>query len=263
MSANTFQFDMTDSFPHLASAPIAEAVIHWRSRAGHWRPVDELKEILAQKLPDYPHPKSQQSLELEAQVDPYGVSSTRVRQDVAHGLRLVSADKLYIVQFTRDGVVFSRLAPYDTWDGFSTRGRKVWDLFQEIAEPSQVERLGVRFINRIPVGTPGEVGEYLKNPPEFLETASLPIESFLYQSRHSVPGQPFEINIIRTIQPPTPQQANEYGLIVDIDVGTTSPLANDEAVLEEKLEQMHQLKNQVFFKLMSQSAIESFQKGTS
>jgi len=256
-----FQLDVVEEFPHLPAAPIVEAVIHWQARAGKWPNAEELRKRLSERLPDYPECNPQQQLELEARVAANG-SSTQIRRDTWHGFRLTSTDKLYIVQFTRDGIVFSRLTPYETWDAFLSKGWQLWQTFLELAEPTEVQRLGVRFINRIAQAQLGDVRQQLSNPPECLESIGLPTGSFLYQSLHEVPGQPFVVNVIRTVQLPTPQQSTEFGLIVDIDVGTTHALACDESVLRDHLSQMHWLKNKVFFNLLSKDAIERFKKGT-
>lgn len=257
----SFDLDPVQTFPHLPAAPIVEAVIHWQARAGKWQTSDELKALLASRLPDYPDCQAQQQLSLAAKI---GVdsSSTHVRRDTSHGFRLTSDNKRYIAQFTRDGIVFSRLAPYEYWDAFAAEGWRVWRLFLDLAEPLEVQRLGVRFINRIALNQLSAVSQYLVNPPECLDSIGLPTVEFLYQSRHEVPGHPYSINVVRTIQPPTPQQNEQFGLVVDVDVGTTQKLPCDDTVLKQHLMQMHWLKNKAFFSLLTACAIADFKKET-
>jgi len=133
------------------------------------------------------------------------------------GLRLTSADRKYMVQFIRDGAIFSRLRPYESWDVFSEEGRRLWKIFVELSEPSEIQRLGVRFINRIaPIELTKVVNNWAK-PPRFLEPLGLPMSGFLFQSTHDVPGHPFKINVVQTIQPPGPLQSDGFALIFDID----------------------------------------------
>jgi len=255
-----FQFDISEKFPHLRAAPIVEAVIQWQARATHWQNEDDLRSQLSEVLPEYPECRPQQLLELHAESGSDG-SETRIRREKWHGFRLVSQDKLSIVQFTRDGIAFSRLTPYENWEVFVAEAWRLWRIFVDEAKPSELQRLGVRFINRILLKRAEDLQAILSSPPECLEAVGLPTVGFLYQSRHSVPGTTMEINVVRTIQPPAPDRMEGHGLILDIDVGTSQPQACDDAILQEQLEAMHWLKNKVFFNLVTQDAIGRFEKG--
>jgi uncharacterized protein (TIGR04255 family) len=254
-----FKLDVSKSFPHLPGAPIVEAIIHWMARAGKPLSQEELRKQLAERLSGYPDCQPQQWLELEAQFVPDG-SSTQVRRDSWHGFRMTSADKLHIVQFTRHGLVFSRLTPYENWDVFAEEAQRVWRIYVELAEPSEVQRLGVRFVNRILPVDLADIDQYLSSPPKCLEPLGMPPKGFLYQSMHDVPGHPFQVNVVQTIQPPTPPISDDFGLILDIDVFTTQAFAPADEIVRDYLPKMRCLKNEAFFSLMSKKAIKSFTK---
>jgi uncharacterized protein (TIGR04255 family) len=258
---NGIPLDTTEPFPHLAAAPIVEAVIHWRARAGNWPDVRQLRQALTERFPDYPEYRRQHLLEEEGEINADG-SATQVVRTTWHGFRLVSNDKLHVVQFTRDGIVFSRLTPYEHWDAFVAEGWRFWRAFMELTAPPEVQRLGVRFINRIALAKPDDVEHYLTSPPECLKVIGLPTAGFLYQSRHSVPGHAFEVTVVRTVQPPGPPEHDEFGMIIDIDAGTTQALSCDDATLGEQLSFMHWLKNKVFFSLLLPDVIERFKGKT-
>lgn len=253
--------DGTDDFPHLPSAPIVEAVIHWQARATRvWKPEDLQKE-LSKRLPTYPECRPQRAIQLEAQVESDG-SATQIRRESWHGFRLASADKLHIAQFNRDGLVFSRLPPYEDWQRFAAEGQRLWNIYVEVMAPSEVQRLGVRFINRILLPKIGDVSKFLVQPPRGQKSLQYPTNGFLYQSTHEVPDQPFQINIIEAIQPDVSGHGGGCGLIIDIDVFTTEPILTQDTALEAALPKMHALKNKVFFGLLKKKAIKSFEKGT-
>lgn len=252
------QIDLSEEFPHLAAAPIVEAVIHWRARAGRGLPPEELRRQLLQKLPDYPDCRTQHQWEFEAQLT--GGSISQNQRHTWQGLRLTSADKLHIVQFTPDGLAFSRLTPYDKWSGFAVEAGRLWKVYVELAEPAEVQRLGVRFINRIGLNEITEVRRYLAKAPKCLEPLGLPASQFLYQSLHEVPGHPFQVNMIQTVQPPAPPRTGEWGLILDIDVGTTQALPCDDDVIQKQLAQMRWLKNKAFFSLLTKNAVTLLQE---
>lgn len=250
-----FRLDLTESFPHLEHAPIVEAVIEWKTRAEKpWDPA-RLRGELATRFPEYPDSKPQQQFHVEARLE-NGDVATQVHRDRLRGLRLTSEDGLQIVQFTRGGVVFSRLRPYEDWDRFSAEAFRFWNAFQELAGSSEVQRLGVRFINRVDL-QPGEsVGAYLQRPPQCLEPLGLDADEFLYQSTHSVPGFPYKITVNQTIQPPA-QAAAGPGLIVDVDVSTTCPL-QPETEIDPNLTRMRWLKDKAFFSLFTEAALSRF-----
>lgn len=255
-----FVIDLTKPFPHLPAAPIIEAVIHWQARGTkEWDP-DKLRDELKIRLPDYPKADLQHRLEVvfEARVDDTETPATTSHRKSLHGVRLESPTKKYIAQFSPDGLVFSHLEPYEEWALFSKEARRLWNVFVEIAAPSEIQRLGVRFINRISSAAFANLGEFLNEPPSFL--SELPMSSFLYQSSFNVPGHALGINIVKTMQATIAGTPAEPGLIIDIDVFASKPLLCEDRILDDYLPKMQWVKNWVFFKLLTPKAIETFKR---
>lgn len=67
-----------------------------------------------------------------------------------------SSDSSRVVEARTDGLAFSRLAPYDSWESFTTETRRIWDIYVAIIGPVQLTGFFVRYINviRIPLGRP-------------------------------------------------------------------------------------------------------------
>ena len=65
--------------------------------------------------------------------------------------------------------------------------------------------------------------------------------------------------MIQTSQPPTPPE-NAPGLIVDIDVFTTTTTELDDAVIDERLGEMRWLKNKAFYAVLENQMIERFKE---
>lgn len=156
-------------------------------------------------------------------------------------------------------MLFSRLKPYETWEAFSSEAMRVWEVFAAIAQPAEIERLGVRFINHIAPIAFDDLPKYLKVPPKPLRELGLPTTSFLWQSRHEVPAHPLQVNVIQTIQPVAGLLAKELGLILDIEVTSSQPLAVAEQLVSEYLAKMQWLKDKAFFTLLKERAIKRFQ----
>lgn len=250
-----FKIDLANPFPHLSSAPTVEAVIHWQARATKtWLP-DELKAILATQLPGYPNADLQHQHEFAVEV-PAGESDSPLKrhQKSWQGFRLTHLTEPFVAQFTRNGLAFSRLSPYQQWESFSVEALRLWGVFLEIAAPEEIQRLGVRFINRIAKADFDNLDEYLNEVPSF--STRLPLNGFMYQSRFDVPGEYLGINVVKTMQPENSELA---GLIIDIDVFTRRPLSCDDRIMNDYLQKMRWLKNLVFFELLTPQTIKSFE----
>ncbi|QDV42510.1 hypothetical protein Enr13x_23580 [Stieleria neptunia] len=245
MNQTPFKIDFNENFDHLPGAPIAEAVIHWRAHPEVKLEAAALLSELTQRLPDYPDPKQQQELHVGAEVSPDRASVQQ--HHIWHGFQLQSSDKRYIAQFTRTGLAVSRLAPYEDWAKFRDEALRLWNVYRDIARPPEVQRLGVRYINVIRLDTMDEIGQVLESPPTPPRAMGLPISGFVYQTRFEIPGYAYEMNVVQTIQPPSTETEDKFGLILDVDVFTTKPFVDDEKTLEQKLREMRWIKNKTFF----------------
>ncbi len=251
--------DTDEKFPHLTKAPIVEAVIEVSAQAE--QPWDEplITEQLKARLPDYPNVQSQREFRHEVKVE-LGQKAEGAIQDLGwKGLRFESADKLQVAQFNRDGFLFSRLQPYDSWEQICSEGLRLWQIYIDLANPAEIHRLGLRFINRMILSQGDEqLEDFLQVLPQQPRGLDLPLAGFFYHDTLGVPGSPYAINIRRTIQPPDKPTDKEIGLILDIDVFTSQPFEVKSGVVERYLAEMRWLKNKVFYGSISPKAMEKF-----
>lgn len=254
--------NIDEEFEHLPRAPIAEAVIDIRTRPAVVLEEGVLKPQLEAKLSGYQFLDSQREIAIQHQVHPVGDAppSSVIRDLGWKGLRFQSPNKKHIVQFNRDGFVFSRLEPYETWQKLHDEGMRLWKDYVELAQPIEVHRIGLRYINRIQL-PPNELRfeNYLEPAPVPPKGLDLPFHSFLHQDTLGVPGHSYAMNVIRTIQPPRAQGTTGFGLILDIDVFTTQGFELVAATLERRLLEMRWLKNKVFFGSVTPTARTLFQ----
>ncbi|MBW4661837.1 MAG: TIGR04255 family protein [Drouetiella hepatica Uher 2000/2452] len=252
-----FSLNLNEEFPRLKAAPSIEAVIHWQAHAGKKLESEALKAELTQRLPDYPILQPQQDVQIGAVGAPDGSSEVFQRIQWS-GFRLQDEQNRHVAQFTLNGVAFSRLEPYEEWISFQTEAFRFWHIFLELAEPTVIQRLGVRYINRIPLDNGEQPSLYLNTVPPAPSGLELPTESFFHQDTYRVPGYPYHINWVRTIQPEGTDPANGRALIVDIDVFTTELLQLDQDTLIQQLKEMRWLKNKVFFSCITDTALARF-----
>ena len=252
-----FSIDLSETFPRLTAAPSIEAVIHWQTHAGKQLEPAALKDALTQQLPDYPICQSQQDIQISAVGSPDG-SSEFLQRTQWNGFRLQDEQGRHVAQFTLGGVIFSRLEPYESWDTFKAEAIRFWDLFVALAEPTVIQSLGVRYINRILLADGEQPSTFLKAVPYTLPGVGVSPESFFYKDTYRVPGYPYSIHWTKTIQPEGASPIDQRALIIDIDVFTTELLQLDHSTLAQSLQEMRWLKNKVFFGCITDTALERF-----
>ena len=252
------KINLEEVFQHLPNAPLVEAVIDIRARATTTFNEDSLRPKIETALTGYHFLNSHQELQHEIRVES-GQASSQVSFDWK-GLRFQSDDKKHIAQFNRDGFVFSQLEPYQDWQQLHDEAIKLWPFYLELAQPLAIDRLGLRFINRLqlPIGE-FQLEDYLKSAPQPPQGLDLPFTSFMHQDTLIVPGKPYVINIVKAIQPPAVDEPSSVALILDIDVVATQGYELDKgAALSRHLIEMRWLKNKVFFGSLTDKALSSF-----
>ncbi|MHB1157974.1 MAG: TIGR04255 family protein [Phycisphaerales bacterium] len=248
---------LSDEFPHLSHAPIVEAVIQIQARAETMGEPSEWKTRLQDALPEYPNVKTVNSLAVMWRLDMANKESPKPPQSEQTwmGLRLETGDSRHIAQFTRDFFSFSRLTPYEDWGKFIHEAMRLWSIHRELAGPTEIQRIGVRCINRLEVPSVGpQISEYFSGlaaaPSKF------PTVNFLYQNQLAIPGHPYGVTLIRTIQPQSSPDATTIGLLLDIDVFCSTPFAPNPDIMDKRLAEMRWIKNHVFFDSVTDKALE-------
>lgn len=258
MTKNGFTIDLTEEFEHLSNAPIVEAVIHWRAHPQVKLEPEELLPRLKERLPDYPDPQQQQEVHMGGEIGPDGASVQQ--KQIWHGFRLQSEDKKCVAQFTRNGLVFSRLKPYESWPKFEEESLRLWEIYRDIAQPPEIQRLGVRYINILRLTQLDELGKILVSPPALPNAMELPLTAFMHQTRFAFPGHEYELNVIQTVQPPSPVTGKDLGLILDLGVFTTDSVLDGKESLEKRMTEMRWIKNKAFFSFLTKNAIDELRE---
>ncbi len=252
-----FEIDVSETFPHLAAAPIAEAVIHWIAKPEKLFSAEQISGDLEKDLrkdfgSDYPHYTALRAILFAAKLEESG--ATQSQSNKWRGFKIESEDRLSVIQFLQDGFAFSRLQPYTSWETFSAEALRLWKLYRDRTNVAEIQRLGVRFINRITLRDIPDASRFLKQTPQILGSLELNPTGFLFVVEYDIPNQPLHVTIAQTTSPPAPNEDGP-GLIVDIDVSTTNPFQADKMFENGYLEKMHWLKNKAFFTIITEEAV--------
>lgn len=244
------------SFPHLRKPPITEAVIEIRGTLG----VEWEEELVISRLQvlqtDYPARQSIQGFQGHWQMTQGSEPKMETKELGLRGVRLQSVDGLNVAMFTADLFSMSRLNSYQTWETLVSETLRLWKLYRDIVQQNRINRLGVRFINRVPLeGKRVEIQSYFRGFQGAVPGHDPDRLGFLYQDLISTPADNLRANIIKTVQPGSPADPRP-ALILDIDVFDDGGFASDEALLKTKLDKIHYWKNWIFFNTVTKSLVE-------
>ena len=165
MTSEPFIINVNENFPHLNNAPIVEAVVAINAIAlREWEPVLICGEVKKAVSPGYPNISEQRQFQGQVSFGKEAEPKSSVTYLGCSGLRAIANDGKYIAQFNKDSFVFSRLTPYEDWNKFLSEAFRLWNIHREIIRPSLIQRIGVRFINRIEFRD--QLKEYLVKIPK-------------------------------------------------------------------------------------------------
>lgn len=190
--------------------PIVEAAI-----SVGYPPVDvarlpEMRDFAAALKSEYPHqsPRLQHQAQLQ-----FGQTVGYTSSQHEDGVICASEDRRRFAQFSLTAVIFSRLAPYGSWEDFEHQARPLWERFYE-AFSVQPSSLAVRYINRIEIPTGEPMENYLRTFPEI--SRDLPQMIGRYFMRIEMP---IEDAVLVMQQGFVPASSPElYGILLDNDL---------------------------------------------
>lgn len=253
---NPLEINLQETFPHLPKAPVAEAALEIRVRTREDWNEASVSPALQKHLADYPN---QSGRNVYAGTFKFG-SSAGARSETEEmgwcGVEAKSGEGKAIAFFERDRFLFSRLEPYPGWNAFRAESLRLWDIHAALARPMELQRIGLRYINRLDISPDApDLEQYLASPPKKPNDLALPFSGFLHRDMFDVPGYDYGVSITCALQ----QGGIPVTLIVDIDVFSTKPIAIEGVGLEKTMAEMRWLKNKAFFGTLARQAWETLQ----
>ncbi len=246
---------MSDHFPHLAKAPIVEAIVDFRVRLPAGFEIACFKELHPQFQSDYPNVEDRKLVEHKFEQSPGKEPSHSTKDHGVIGYFFRSADKANLVQFRRDGFTFNRLKPYTSWEQVFPEAMRLWKTYVETCRPVEVSRIAVRYINRLMLpGLEVEFGDFLTAPPALPKQMPPFVSGFVSRVVIHDPASNTTAAVVQALEPPT---ENRYlPVILDIDVfqEDVSNLVADE--LLARFATLREMKNRAFFGSITDKTLE-------
>ncbi len=172
--------------------------------------------------------------------------STNAMVDL-QSLLLTQDDGKQLVQVRKGGFSFNRLQPYTTLDDYLGEMERTWLLFVGAFKPIQVQRVKLRYVNRIyiPLNSDYNVDldEYFTVGPQLIDDNALEFVSFLHHHQVMEKATRNMGKIILASQPVVEQR---LPVLFDIEVMRPAPSDTDWAGIRSSIDDLRRLKNEIF-----------------
>ncbi len=239
---------------HLRNAPIVEAAIDFRVL----RREDATAELFAQLSSavgkQYPQAMLVHSIEARfGMAQGASVEPTPVTSAVGWQYRAESA----VAQFRIDGFTFSKLEPYTKWEEVFAEAMRLWRVYVQTAQPTEVVRIAVRYINQLRVPLPAMLQEYLEVVPTLPPPSPQQLRQFLYRAVVDDTNRKASAVVVLASEPAV--DPSTMVLLIDIDAFKENlSLAPDDPSLPHKFSQLRDLKNEIFFASITEKTVEMY-----
>lgn len=199
----------------------------------------------------------QQGFQISGAGETHAVSSSRS----VDGYLFSSKAEGKVVQARCDGFTFNKLRPYSNWEDFSAEAKELWQRYVELAHPASVQRVALRYLNRIALPLPlRDLREYCPLFPDLPPSLPQGMSEFFLRVALPVADAPCVSIVTLTFEPPTPG-ATVLNLIFDNEAAYGFGSLNvDTEAIWSKLAELRDLKNKVFDASLTEKAKELFRQ---
>lgn len=230
------------SSTHYSKAPLTEAVLDIRVELPGEITLQELKDVQIGEEEKYP--RREDCFIVVGQMS-VGTQVGASAKQTPNGYRFVSQDNRQIFQARVDGFTFNRLAPYETWESFRDEARRLWEIYRPIANPKNIKRLALRYINRLDLPLPlKDFKDYLRTIPEISPDMSQGLSGYFMQLQLPQPDLEAMLVLNQTlIPPPSP---NLVSVVLDFDLFCKDNVPSEDQDIWKRFEILRIRKNEVF-----------------
>jgi len=138
---------------HYTRAPILQAVIDFGVDNGEGTPLEIFDSAKWAGFSDFTDRTPLYQANIEFSSEDQSPTATRTQL----GFQYASADKKRVVSARLNGFGLMRLPPYESWEPFCEEARKLWKSYVAVRNPKSVNRVAVRYINRLELPLPKRI----------------------------------------------------------------------------------------------------------
>jgi uncharacterized protein (TIGR04255 family) len=217
---------------------ITEAIcdIHFRLAESYpWKPSFP-GELFKQIQNDYPEMEPVVEMGVQLEFGPSGTSTKILPQ--SQKIRFKHGTRSLIIQLGEESLSISVLAPYQGWKMMMNDTLSIWEQVKEVLHPGAINRIGLRFINRINREVEQErPGDWFVANNYFPKTVLNSEPGFLMRVQTRLDR---ENTLIVTLGDIGPESGSAFGaFIFDIDRIVERELSTQQSVLKQEIDWLH------------------------
>lgn len=241
----------------LSRPPITEALVDLRVTLPPSFSADAFRQAKAELASSYPQLEEMRQFETTIELNAGKPPATAYRYQGLLGLKFTTSDGRQVAQFRKDGFTLNRLHPYTSWSELQPEALRLWSVYARLARPNAVRRIALRYINRIDLPLDGDLTQYLEvAPPRFPGGEGL-VSDYVMRVTTRDPASGTTSTVAQSLQraPGRPTRM----LTADIDVYELRDAATGEATLGPILDRLRNIKNRIFFGMITDKLVAQFQ----
>jgi uncharacterized protein (TIGR04255 family) len=229
---------MNSGYPSYPNPTITEAVcdIHFRLPPEKGWKASFPGELFKHIQGDYPEMEPVLEMGLQFEFGPRGTGTRFVPQRQI--VRFKHGTRPLILQLAENSLSISTLPPYQGWEVMRRDVLAAWRRVEEVLEPEVINRIGLRYINRIEKETEQDRPGTWLVANDYIPNGLLRSEpGFLLREEVHLDTQ--NILIITLGDPQTDVNAGYGAIIFDIDRIVEREVLTREGVLEQEMDRLH------------------------
>jgi uncharacterized protein (TIGR04255 family) len=246
-------------YPVFPNAPITEAVLDIKAKISDEITLETFEEFQAEIKDRFKERKTRHSFRADFPLSPGKDNITPPITQIggADGYLFRSPKEDKIVQTRLDGFTFNKLRPYENWNSFRDEARLLWELYSKIAMPSRVEKIALRYINRIEIPLPFvDFNEYILINIQIPSTLPQGLSHFFM--RLELPNEEIQAIAVITSTMQKTTESQKLPLIFDIDVQKNNIYTGEMSEMWKDFDLLRGFKNEIFFNSITEKAKELF-----
>ncbi|MBA2395332.1 MAG: TIGR04255 family protein [Ktedonobacteraceae bacterium] len=229
---------MNSEHPAYPNPTITEAVCDIRFRLSsekEWRPSFP-GELFKHIQNEYPEMEPVLEMGLQFEFGPLGAGTKFVPQ--RQKVRFKHDTRPLILQLAEDSLSISTLSPYQGWETMRHDVLAAWQRVEEVLQPEEINRIGLRYINRINKETAQERPSAWFVANDYISAGFLRSEpGFLLREEIHLDAENI---LIITLGDNLPDAGAEHGaIIIDIDRIFERAVSPGQEVLMQEMERLH------------------------
>lgn len=241
---------------HLSKPPITEALFDIQFQIINPASEAELEQLADSKMLSGWQKAKIDTFEAEFEMAKEVFKQTQTSAKF-EGFLIRDPDMHQVVQFRKDRLSVSHINMYTQWEDLEEQTSSNFGAICPIIKPEAVTRIAARYINKIDFsGSTPNLKEYLIHQPlEFSVFAEMKVDAFRNSFYfNEIKGGYSAIVNIGTIE----SENKSKQLLVDVDVYKAVNIAPEFTFVNEILGEIRALKNEIFFGLLTDKALESY-----